>query len=431
MDTDLTGNPYRPGDPLSPFAGRQAELARLDQYLKDPAPNHAMVFLGRRWTGKTALLLHFDSVFDDLYLAIYLPLKTLAPASENDLLEAIMAGTAQALAQRDITITRLPAPEADLPILRGWFAETWLPGVFQIIRAHRRLVLLVDDAQLWLDAERGEDWPGDTFDFFHDLLKDHPQFRLVLTFLAEREEDLPGLKPLVNPARVLRLSHLPADATQKILRHPGLYTVQDDSAEAVQRATGGHPQLVQRFAAHIYQYQYAHPDASVITPELVRALLPGVYTASVEELTSFWAESTDTEQLVLLAISRLRYDDPLQPITADLISTWLIDSDFPLDRTAVNAALRRLEYRELIAHRGAGVELTCHLMQTWLLENGPRTTAEGTAFRLPRRVIFAALAVVVLAVLLLINLSNTPQPAVTTTAAPVPTVTLAEQAAEF
>lgn len=419
-------NPYRPGDSLAPFAGRQLELARIDHYLKDPAAVDALTFLGWHWLGKTALLRRFDSVFHDHAVGVFLGLKTLDLDSENTFIQAIMDATGQALVERDITINRLPSPDLEMPVLRVWFAETWLPGVLHVLRAHRKLVLLIDDAHLWLDAEAGDGWPGATFDFFSDLLHQHSQLKMVLTFAAEREEAISQMRPLVQPSNLLRLTHLPAEAAAWLLQYTGQYAVTEDAAAAVYRATGGHPQLLQRFAHHLYQYHETHPDVVRTTPELVRTLLPGVYHASAEELTGLWAASTDTEQLVLLAICRLRYDDPLQSITPDSISEWLINGDYPLDRTAVNAALRSLEYRELIAHRLPGIELTCSLLQTWLLESTRHAAvAEKTGgSRLRTPVIVAVLVVIALAALLLIALSNTPQPAATVTPRVAPTVTL-------
>jgi hypothetical protein len=426
MDAAPSTNPYRPGDPLAPFAGRQAELARIDQYLKDPLPGGSLAFMGWHWLGKSALLRRFDSIFDDSFLGVYLPMKQIVLPTEDDLLHAIMDGTARALALRDLTLTRIPEPEADTPFLRVWFAETWLPAVLSILRQHRKLVLLVDDAQAWLDAEAGEGWLGGSFNFFADLLQQEPQFKLILTFAGEREDDLPRLSPLVNPAAVQRLALLPLEATRWLLRYPGLYAVVDDSVTAVHRATGGHPQLLQRFAHHIYQYYETHPGTTTIMPDTVRLLQRNVYHASVEELTNLWARSTDVEQLVLLTFSNLRYEDPLKAINAEAIATWLIDSDYVLDRTTIHAALRSLEYRELMALRSGSLELTIGLLQTWLLENTSRAGAvTARTFRLRRSVVIAALAIGLLAVILVISLSNTPQTDSPATTEPRPTVTLA------
>jgi hypothetical protein len=430
MDAAPSTNPYRPGDPLAPFAGRQSELARIDQYLKDPVPGGALAFMGWHWLGKTALLRRFDSIFDESFVGVYLPLKQLPLPTEEDLLHAIMDSTARALALRDLTLTRIPEPEPDMPLLRVWFAETWLPAVLSILRQHRKLVLLFDDAQAWLDAESGEGWLGGSFNFFADLLRQEPQVRIILTFVAEREEDLPRLSPLVNPTGAQRLGLLPLEATRWLLRYPGLYAVVDDSVTAVHRATGGHPQLLQRFAHHIYQYYETHPGTTAIMPDIIRVLQRNVYHASVEELTSLRASLTDVELLLLLTFSNLRYEDPLKAINAEAIANWMIDSDYVLDRTAIHAALRSLEYRELMTHRSGSLELTIGMLQTWLLESTSRAGVAINTPRLGRPVLIAVVVIALLALILVITLSNTPQSGSVPTSEPHPTVTLGNGEAE-
>jgi hypothetical protein len=425
MDSAPSTNPYRPGDPLAPFAGRQTELARIDQYLKDPLPGVALAFMGWHWLGKTALLRRFDSIFDESFVGVYLPLKQLPLTTEEELLQAIMDSTARALTLRDLTLSRIPEPEPDTPLLRVWFAETWLPAVLQIVRPHRKLVLLMDDAQAWLDAEAGEHWLGGSFNFFADLLQQQPQLKMLLTFAAEREEDLPRLSPLVNPTAVQRLSLLPVEATRWLLRYPGLYAVVDDSVTVVHRATGGHPQLLQRFAHHIYQYYETHPGTTTIMPDIVRVLQRNVYHASVGELTSLRAGLTDVELLLLLTFSNMRYEDPLKAINANAIADWMVESDYVLDRTAIHAALRSLEYRELMTHRSGSLELTIGMLQTWLLESTTRAGIAISTPRLSRRVLAAVLVIALLALVLVVVLSNTPQSESVPTSAPRPTVTLA------
>ena len=135
--------------------------------------------------------------------------------------------------------------------------------------------------------------------------------------------------------------------------------------------------------------------------------------------------STDNEQLLLLTISNLRHDDPLQSLTVDRLTKWLIDSEYPLDQTAVNAVLRGLEYRELVVQRSSGIELTCGLFQTWLLSHTEQNVASSEPYvpRLRRLAILAIALLVLITLLLLIALSNLPQQP--GSVPPEPTVTLA------
>ena len=75
------------------------------------------------------------------------------------------------------------------------------------------------------------------------------------------------------------------------------------------------------------------------------------------------------ERLVLTAITDLIFEDPLDKISVPLLQTWLTDTDYPLDTTAILSALRSLEYNEIVTGMPDAIVLTSGLMQTWLLEN--------------------------------------------------------------
>ena len=434
----MSENPYQAfpdEDRLAPFAGRQAELASVDHYLKNPGATHALIFLGQRWKGKTALLRRFDSVFQEPFVGAYLPLANIDLKSEVDLFRALVEAISYYLVRRDYTASRIPLPEDEPDDWRAWMTHNWLPEIIHIIRPHRKLVLLLDDAHHWLAAEE------DSFVYFRSLLRDHPQLKLVMTMNAVAEDRLGLMAPLFNPAHVQRLTNLTLDECRWLLQAPpaSRYTITEDSVQAVYRATGGHPQLTQRFAHHIYNYRDAHPDQHIITPQVIKALTTVVYTHSERELANMWTESMDNEQLILTAVSDLHYDDPLARISADQVSSWLVQGDYPMDTTTVHAALRSLEYRELLTHRGDNIELAGHLLQMWLLDNARRSTMRS--FRMSRRaesadtsspprrhrpILIAGVVAVIILLVLIINLSNTPQLTENSNNL-LPTVTLAGQ----
>lgn len=435
----MSENPYQafPNDErLAPFAGRQTELMRLDHYLKDPTADHALIFMGQRWKGKTSLLRRFDSVFQDPFIGAYLPLNNIDLKSEVDLFRAMAEAIAYYLSRRDYTASRIPLPEDEPDDWRAWIAHTWLPEIIHVIRPHRKLALLFDDAHHWLAAEE------DSFVFFHSLLREHPQLRLVMAMSAAAEDQLGLMAPLFNPAHVVRLTNLTLEECRWLLQAPaaGHYTITEDSVMAVYRATGGHPQLAQRFAHYIYNYRDAHPDQHIITPQIIKSITTVVYTHSERELANMWAESMENEQLILTAVSDLHYDDPLAHISADQVSAWLVQGDYPMDITTVHATLRSLEYRELLTHRGDNIELAGHLLQMWLLDNARRSPlravraprradpddASPSRPRLRRPVLIAGVAVVLVIIILIIGLGNSPQPASNGNNI-APTVTLAGQ----
>ncbi len=421
MDADYSSNPYQ--HPLPPFAGRQTQLTRLDQYIKDPHTNSALVFLGQHGQGKTALLRRFDIAFDDPFMGIQLPLATLEHPTAALLIQEIVRGTEHSLAQREITVSRLPLTDPPPADWRTWFATVWLPEICQIIRPHRRLVVLLDDADRWLDAP---DLAADRFEYFQQLLTDYPQLKLVMTFPAEREDELHKLTPLVDDHQIFRLHRLSLAEVGWLLTQPvsGRYDLTEAAVLAAHRATGGHPWLVQRLAAQLYDYQETHTQIVTITPEIIKQINTAIYVTSSSDLARWWAESSDNEQLVLLALSQLHYANPLQALDATRVANWLIDTDYPLDRTATNAVLRSLEYRELLTHQASGIELNTGLFQMWLLEHARQGLGSSTAaarWRSPLALVAALLVIIMLLIFILV--SNEPQSA-SVTSIPQATVTL-------
>jgi hypothetical protein len=122
------------------------------------------------------------------------------------------------------------------------------------------------------------------------------------------------------------------------------------------------------------------------------------------------------------------YDDPLSSIDAARIEGWLVETDYPLDTTAINAALRSLEYREIVSSTPSGLAITAGLMQTWLLEHArlsdtPSVAPKAQALAPVWRWLIVVVIVVVIG-LLLIGLTSSGRPGSRNSEA-LPTVTLA------
>ncbi len=133
-----------------------------------------------------------------------------------------------------------------------------------------------------------------------------------------------------------------------------MYRVSDEAASAVFSATAGQPRLVQRFGAALYEF---HEVADTPQPSLtlkMSKLSPPPSRSKATRLPKDVDESGRNERLVLTAMTRLMYADPLTPVTISAIAEWLIESDYPLDLTTINA-IRGLEYDELIDNTKAGI----------------------------------------------------------------------------
>ncbi len=431
---DLT-NPYLPGiddDPaLAPFAGRQAAFSQLHQYLKAPSSSVVLTLIGSARVGKTAFLRRFDFVFDETQVGVYIPLGQVHLSGEDDLIHALVRYTYGVLARWDITLSHLPVLPEQIGGLRDWLAEEWLPELWRVIRPHRRLVLLLDDAHVLLDALDAGRLPADIPAYLQGLMTRYPQLKIVTTLAAERETEIGTLAPLVRATDSLRLDWLSADETTWLLREPVrlFYALPDHSAREAYHATGGQPQLTQRCGYHLFRLWERDPAHTTLTPEDVKAVLPQVYAESEGELAALWEKSSDNERLVLAAMNTLFYADPLSSIDREIITSWLIETDYPLDSTAVNAALRSLEYREVVhIHPTGQITLTIGLLHRWLRENarlkaqrGRITPYSGGLSLSPRGLLYVALVALLAGLLLIFLLSSATVPEAVT---PAPTATL-------
>lgn len=408
-------NPYRPlpnePDEIAPFAGRREAFARLHQYLQDTSAD-TLVFTGWPKVGKTAFLQQFDHVYDDSLIGVYIPLAEHSITSNDDLLRVLVDATVKTLGGRDFTLTRVPETPLDVDDWQQWVVNTWLPAIKAAVRQHRTLVWLLDDAQ----HIRAIKW--------ETLIPPQPRVKLVLTLDIEYESSLLG-----KPAQIIRLMNLSAPETSDLLCEPvsEVYTLTSEALAEAYRITGGQPQWAQRLGFHIFRQH----RASVVEAAEVKALLPTVYVQSQDELDTLWHRLTDNERLVLSAISNLLYIDPLRTLHNAAIAGWLVETDYPLDETAVHATIRSLEYRELLAFAGrdlSEIRLTSGLLQRWLVENARPSTSQlklaaGTSLNRRTWAIIGAILVLIAAVL--VAISQNPQRAENDL--PLPTVTLVSQ----
>lgn len=433
---EIPVNPYHPTPdgtllPLVPFAGRQKAFERLYQQITDPAQAVTTVFLGRQHIGKTAFFLHFHLFFDETFVGVYVPLRDMPLEGEAAWLTALARRTTSALVDRNFTLSRLPETPPDGANVRQWFEVAYLAEVLTAMRRYRRLVYLLDDADYLLRAVSDGRLPPDTFEFWQRLQEQNRQFSITLSWDADSESEAARLSPLAALKDSFRLTNLTPDDSASLLRQPvaHLYHVSDEAAAAVYRAAGGEPRLLQRFGQHLFRRYETLLERNTITPDDVKAVTPAVYADSEADLKKQWEKLSANERLTLRAVVSLLYADPITPITARNIEAWLVETEFPLDSTAVYAALRSLEYRELI--NATPVQISAGLMQTWLLDNvrqaqpERRSPSAAVAAASPRRqrwLIGAALVMLALVVLVILTIAQTPQDAAQLT--PQPTVTL-------
>ncbi|MCB9450162.1 MAG: AAA family ATPase [Anaerolineaceae bacterium] len=435
MAVESPPNPYIPpgqdDSALAPFAGRQAAFSALHRRITDSTQPGALLFLGNKYSGKTTLLRRFSTFFDETYIGVYLALGRLTLNSESSLLQALAGALTQSVVARDYTLSRIPEAPDSPNNLREWLKETYLPELFTVVRRHR-FVLLLDDADHLLDSITAGHLPEDSMAYLYSLLEAQPRLGMALTLNSRREDEIEKLSPLVQRENVFRLHALTPDESAWLLQTPPVscYTLSAESAVTIHKATGGQPHLLQRFGYHLFQDWLAHPNQPDRTPAAVKACIPRVYAASEGDFQQEWDGLNSNERLVLTAASQLLYSDPLHTIQTAQIEMWLVETDYPLDTTAINAAVRSLDYRDSINLTPDGLTIHAGLWQTWLLENARLPGLAGnrpdqSESQPPGRRRTLVIAAGLLLLLVMVIILATSSPGETQDSPLAPTVTLA------
>jgi hypothetical protein len=397
------------------FIGREAIYARLQQHVLDPPNPHALLYTGHDGIGKSSLLRHIPQVFDNQILALYISLADAPLKNETEWLYYLLERTNEMLEGHEFTLSRLPQETEEPDNFSDWFQDVYLYEVMHMIRPQRRIVWLMDDAQYLLDALPQQ------IEYLYRLLQTHLQLAIVFALDTEYENRIHELAPLVNPATAERLHRLDKTDSVELIRQyaPG---ASDEIARLVYEATGGHPRLLTHFGQALHRAWASYGDI-----EALEAARPLAYTASENHFRRLWQLLTRDERLVLTAIASLIYDDPLKPVTVERVETWLVETDYPMDTTTIHAALRGLDYQDVVSNlRNQGYKLIAGMQQTWLLEHARLSEIAGISFaglsqKISWRVLVIA-GIVILGLIVLLILLPAP------TLAPadvIPTVTLA------
>jgi hypothetical protein len=425
----LTRNPYRPrpeDDPAAgPFAGRERIFEQLYRAVTRPGGIPTTLIMGGPAMGKTALLHRFGDVFGGENLGVLLALQRLPLLNERDWWVALATGITRSLVDHDYTLARLPEllpPEEDI---RAWFTESYLRPVMGVLRRGHRLLILLDDVDGLLAAVDAGRLPPDTLTFLNSLRGQYPTLGFVLTLDARRDDLLPRLEPLLAPdlTDTARLERLERDEVRWLMNEPvdRCYSITTDALDVIYRATGGFPRLCQRYGAQLYLRWQVRPERKIMEAEDARQVTALVYPQSEAEFAAAWRGLPLDERLVLMATSGLTYDDPLTAASPAAIQTWLAETDYPLETTAIRAAIRGLEYAGWVEIDGGKLRISSGLFQRWLLENARPEATAAPVNRARWPLLLAAVAIIALFIAGLLLLGQSTRPAADS---PAPTITL-------
>ncbi len=366
-------------DPL-PYAGRDEALARIHTQ-RTNAPHEPLVMIGRERIGKTAFLHQLIRTASHHSIGVFIALDDVSLDDEDQLWVMTSQIILDTLAWYPITIPDMPSDES----ARVWFVSIFVPTLIKALRG-RDLLLLWDDAHHLLS----ENLPDDLFETLRGLCS--PSIQMVFAFDIGYEDQIGQFMPFIKPNHQLRLTNLSLAGCEAVLAgyQSGLGA---EMVKAIYEATGGLPHLLHHYGAELGQYAD------------IKTLNNAVYERVKEDFLAIWTGRSADEKLVLTAIADLFYDDPLRPISTTHIATWSTKSDYLLDETAINAALRGLVYDELVLLENHHIRVKGDLWRKWLLEHA-RISGDLSNNRqsVPISLIIGTLVVVIITILLILSI---------------------------
>lgn len=338
---------------------REGLFRHLAQHITAPIQQGIFLIIGQRHLGKSTFLQQcHDEFHRDILLCKIAFDETTLLESTVQLYDYILERMISVYLEANFSIQRLPERPEDTTQLRQWVYDDLLPAYFSIIRSQRQVVWLFDDSQYLLDAVRDKRIDAQIFDTWQDLIERHHQLSIVMALDTTHEIVLDNYPALVQYSNQHRLAPFDEDDVLQWCATIGM----DDPAlqSELWQLTGGHPRWC---GAYIEGYRkgFAFSEYDDV-----------VYTLCTEDLHNAWTALNTEERLVLQAMPGTTYNDPLIPITAQRLHTWLANSDTSLDLTTIHATLRSLEYQYWVLPMTNGIRLRSKLAQRWLITHSQK-----------------------------------------------------------
>lgn len=340
---------------LAPLVGRQTILIQLQHRVLDP-PNHDLIIVtGPRGIGKTRLLQHFCATVPANLVAIYQSMQAGDGQDPFTWISGMVETTNATLA----ATFRIPEGSIPQEPIADWLRDQYLPRALAILRAHRHLIWCFDDAKILIQQV-------ENIALLQSCLRAHQQFTVIL---ALAPMDIPDGEPFtsfISPTRVIRLTRLNDADSRSLLRYH-IPDISDDLGTYVAQMTGGHPGLL-----HAVGRRFTQTDLhrGLANRQHLDAALHQVYRANDALFRERWQSLNRNERLVLTALASLRDESREEALVAARIGKWLRTRDYPLNKTSIAAAVRGLDYREIVRmHPDHTIKLADGMMERWLLDH--------------------------------------------------------------
>ncbi|MBT4497611.1 MAG: AAA family ATPase [Gemmatimonadetes bacterium] len=240
-------NPYITGNPVrSPemFFGREDDFASMRQHLRAAEGGGVLFLVGARRTGKTSTLLQIhDGRLSGEFLPIFVDMQQLARANTREFF-ARVAGWA---------LEKINPKNARYDFARGNPALTFDRVLADVQQAspQRRLLLLIDEAEILRDRVNGEELDEAALTYLASLLESR-RISFCFTGSAALADSADGeWKQFVDRAHIRQIGLLDRGDARLLIQEPVTewMVYEEDMMEAIYRLTGGHPFFTQVICA--------------------------------------------------------------------------------------------------------------------------------------------------------------------------------------
>lgn len=375
---DPVPNPYNPLEPVENpawFFGREDAFAFFRQHLVGIPLQHALVLIGRRGLGKSALLRQLQHNLDESYRVCLIDLTLVDLRGEDGLFATLVDEIHATLEQAEVSTYRLPDwPESGEEAAlnrRAWFRDVYLDVAMTALR-HRHLIIVFDDAHLLLDAIDKGTLPADLPEYLGALQAAHDRLDFALALDISHEDRALAVPLMADPALHYRLSELPPADAERLVREPvaRVYSYDEGLVPRILALAGGHPFLLTSICRLIFRRsEERHHAGSIIELDLI-AVYPAALDQAGEILRPLWRGASQNEQLTLIALARRSGQDAAASVTFDELLAEVNDLGYEVSKTQLASALRSLDYKGLVRMDANGrYGFFALLIPRWLYAN--------------------------------------------------------------
>jgi hypothetical protein len=360
-------SPYIIGVPLTErqeiFVGRADVSARIEQLLLDRRQPPLLLY-GQRRVGKTSLLNNLGRLLPSTIIPLFVDLQGPASraADEAGFLYNLARGMVRSARQRDLALPDLSREALAIDPFSQF--EEWLDEVEAALGDHLALLML-DEFEVLADAlEQGRFDDGMIMGMVRHLIQHRPRFKLLLSGSHTLDEFQRWSTYLIN-VQVVHIGYLSQEETAQLVERPAEgFALRYEAAavERVWRLTRGHPFLAQLLCAEIVALKNEQPPAArrlAGVADVETAVVPTLQHGSFffADIAQNQVDAVGQAVLRLMATAAEGEPTPRAALVAYVPSLM-----------ALEAALLRLQQRELIEPAEGGYRFQVELVRRWFAE---------------------------------------------------------------